>query len=107
VSLDAVIMSDRSYKDAKRPMPWFHKDQTTHDGRRTEHLFLICPNTWKNIGKHAPLISNSSDEDSRYVAIIRRRLTSDDALPRFKMCGFAFVFQCLNESSVAHHQPKL
>jgi hypothetical protein len=37
----------------------------------------------------APLISNSSDEDIQYFAIIRRRLTSIDGLPPLKTCGLA------------------
>jgi hypothetical protein len=32
-----------------------------------------------NLRKHAPLISNSWDDDISVVAIIRRRLTSNDA----------------------------
>jgi hypothetical protein len=31
--------------------------------------FLIRPNTRQNLRNHAPLISNSSDEDSRYFAM--------------------------------------
>jgi hypothetical protein len=62
---------------------------------------------WQNIRKRAPLISNSSDEDIRYFAIMRCRLTSNDALPPLKTCGIAQVFPCINESSVAYHQPKL
>jgi hypothetical protein len=73
----------------------------------TEHSFLFRPTARKNQRKHTPLISNSSDEDIRYFAIIRRRLTSTDALPPFKTFGIAPVFHCLNESSVAHHPPML
>jgi hypothetical protein len=34
--------------------------------------------------KHAPLISNSPDEDSKYFSILRRRLTSNGALHPFE-----------------------
>ena len=44
--------------------------------------FVGWPVGWLVVRKHAPLISNLSDEDSRYFAIIRRRLTSNDALPQ-------------------------
>jgi hypothetical protein len=72
-----------------------------------EHSFLGRRNTRQNITQHAPLISNSSDEDSRYFAIIRRSLTSNDGLPPFKACGIASMFNCLHESSVAHRPPNL
>jgi hypothetical protein len=55
----------------------------------TEHSFLIRPDARKNLRKHAPLISIASDEDIWYFAIIRRRLTSTDALPPLKTCGIA------------------
>jgi hypothetical protein len=73
----------------------------------TEHSFLIRRNTRQHIQKHAYVISNSSYEDSRYFAIIRRRLTSNDGLPLLKTCGIALVLYCLFESYVAHHQPNL
>jgi hypothetical protein len=73
----------------------------------TEHSFLIRFNTQQIYPKNAPLISNSSDEYILYFAIIRRHFASNDSLPPLKTCGIAWVFLCLNESSVAHHQPKL
>jgi hypothetical protein len=38
---------------------------------------------------HRRIISNSSNEDTRYLSIIRRCLTSDNALPSFETCGIA------------------
>jgi hypothetical protein len=54
-----------------------------------EHSFLIRRNSRRTLRKHAPLISNSSDEDIRYFAIIRRRLASNDGLPPLKTFGIA------------------
>jgi hypothetical protein len=57
--------------------------------RNTEHSFLIPWNARQHIRTRSPLTSNSSDEDIRYFAIIRGRLTSNDVLPPLKMCGIA------------------
>jgi hypothetical protein len=78
-----------------------------HAKVRKGHSFLIRRNTWQQKRKHAPLISNSPGDDIRYCSIIRCCLTSNDGLPPLKTCGTTQVFHCLNESSVAHHQPKL
>jgi hypothetical protein len=42
-----------------------------------------------------------------YFAIIRRRLVSYEVLPPLKISGIAWELRCLNESSVARHQPEL
>jgi hypothetical protein len=64
-------------------------------GPATQHSFLICLSARQNQRNHAPLISSPSDEDSKYFAIIRRRLTWNDALPHLKTVGIANVFLCL------------
>jgi hypothetical protein len=83
----AIVLADPSVKQAT-------KQVVSSSSKYTEHL-----------RKHTPLISNASDEDSWYVAIIRRRLTSNDVLPPLETCGSASVFRRLNENYVAHHQP--
>jgi hypothetical protein len=66
--------------------PRFRVPLSTADA---EHSFLIRANTRQHLRKHAPLMSTSSAEDRRFVAIIRRRLTLNDALPPLKTCGIA------------------
>jgi hypothetical protein len=41
------------------------------------------------------------------MAFIRRRLVSYEVLPLLKIGGIAWELRCLNESSVAHHQPEM
>jgi hypothetical protein len=61
----------------------------------TEQSFLIRPNTRQTLRKYAPLISNSSHEDSRYFANIRRRLTSNDGCKIQGKCAVARVRHAL------------
>jgi hypothetical protein len=42
-----------------------------------------------------------------YFALLRRRLASYEVLSPLKLYGIAWELRCLNESSVAHHQPEL
>jgi hypothetical protein len=42
----------------------------------------------------------------RDILVIRRRLVSYEVLPPLKISGIAWELRCLNESSVAHHQPE-
>jgi hypothetical protein len=38
---------------------------------------------------------------------IRRRLVSYEVLAPLRICGIAWELHCLNENSVAHHQPEV
>jgi hypothetical protein len=86
--------------DALTPLPWpyfvFHLLYGANYFSR--QIFNIAFNTWQNAREHAPLISNSSNEDVWYFAIIRRRLNSNDALPSLKTCGIALAFAVLTRA---------
>jgi hypothetical protein len=64
----------------------------------TEHSFQIRLNTLHNIRTHAPLISNSSDDDIWYFALVRRRLVANDGLPPLRPCGMSRLFAVLTRA---------
>jgi hypothetical protein len=68
---------------------WDRAASLEHEEMGTEQVFRIRSNPRQHIRKQALRMSNSSDEDIWYFAIIRRRLTSSDALPPLKTCGIA------------------
>jgi hypothetical protein len=86
---------------------WLHDHERNNSLTSTEHSFLIRRNTQQTRRTHAPLMSNVSNQNTRCFAIIRRRLTSNDALPPLKACEIAWVVHSLNVRSVAHHKPEL
>jgi hypothetical protein len=60
----------------------------------------------KSSKTYTPLISNSSDEDIRHLSIIRRRFFLRTMVYPLSTCAELHRF-FINESSVAHRQPKL
>jgi hypothetical protein len=79
VEIASVLLVSKRSDRRTYPQP-MGRPCTRGSSYYTERSFLIRLNIRQHPRTHALLMSNSSDEYSRYLAILRRRLTSNDAL---------------------------